>query len=143
MGGTAITAVNRCTHRMHKSGQDSTGAGSWSWFTVLGRNNAKIIYISCNRVCTRPAIQLLESAYFQQYRIMEKETDSQLAHLDPQKQTIRDLQIVILEYIEQGFTINLAMDGNESYSHSCRTPAAPTNMKPHSDLTKMRESVDQ
>jgi hypothetical protein len=76
------------------------------------QKNAKMIYISCHVVCTRPAIQLLGSAYFQQYRIMEKGNESQLAHMDPHKQNIRDLQIFMLEYIEQGFTVNLAMDGN-------------------------------
>jgi hypothetical protein len=128
MGGKAITAVDRWTHRMHKYGQDPTGAGRWSWFTVLGKNNAKMIYISFYRVFTRPEIHLLGSAYFQQYHIMEQKDESQLAHLDPHKQIIRYLQIFMLTYIEQGFTVNLAMDGNESDSHSFRTPAAPTNI---------------
>jgi hypothetical protein len=127
MGGTAITAVYRWTHHMHKYGQDSTGAGRCSWFTVLGKNNAKIIYILCCRVCTRPAIHLLGSAYFQQNLSMEQENESQLAHLDPHKQTIRYPQIIMLKYIKQVFTVNLAM-GNESDSHSFRTPAAPTNI---------------
>jgi hypothetical protein len=56
---------------------------------------------------------------------MEQEDESQIAHLDPHTQTIRDLQIFMLKYIEQGFTVNLAMDGNESEIHSFRTPAAP------------------
>jgi hypothetical protein len=34
----------------------------------------------------------------------------------------------MLKYIEQYFTVNLAMDGNGSDSHSFRTPAAPINM---------------
>jgi hypothetical protein len=34
MGGTAITSLDRWTRRMQESGQDETGAGRWSWFTV-------------------------------------------------------------------------------------------------------------
>jgi hypothetical protein len=34
----------------------------------------------------------------------------------------------MLKHIEQGFTVNLTMDGNESDSHSSRTPAAPTHI---------------
>jgi hypothetical protein len=59
---------------------------------------------------------------------MEQENESQLDHLDPHKQTIRDLQTFMLKYIEQGFTENLAMDGNDSDSHSFMIPASPTNM---------------
>jgi hypothetical protein len=128
MGDTEITAVDRCTHHMHKSGQDAMGAGRWSWFTVLGKNNAKMIYISSYRVCTRPDMNLLGSTYFQQYRIMEQEEESQLAHLDTHKQIIRELRIFMLKHIGQGFTVNLAMDGNESDSHSFGTPTVPTHI---------------
>jgi hypothetical protein len=69
MGGTEITEIERWTHRMHKSGQDARGAVRWPWFTVLGKNNAKMMYILCYRVCPRPYMKI-GSAYFQQYRIM-------------------------------------------------------------------------
>jgi hypothetical protein len=46
MGGTVITAVDRWTHRMHKSGQDSTGVGRWYWYTVLCKHNV------CKIKCT-------------------------------------------------------------------------------------------
>jgi hypothetical protein len=97
MGGTAIAVFGRWKRRMHKSGQYATGAGRWSWFTLLGKNNANIIYISCYGVCPRPAIHLIGSAYFQQYRIMEQEDESQLVHLDPHMQTIHDLQVCIYD----------------------------------------------
>jgi hypothetical protein len=41
MGGTLTTALDRWTHIMHRSGKDKTGAGRWSWFTVIGKNNTK------------------------------------------------------------------------------------------------------
>jgi hypothetical protein len=107
---------------MHNASQDATGAGRWPWFTVLGKNDANMIYISCYRVFPRPVIHIIGSAYFQQYQIMEEEYESQLALLDPHKQTMRDLQVFMIQHIEQGFTVNLAMDGNESENHLFRSP---------------------
>jgi hypothetical protein len=52
------------------------------------------------------------------------EDESQLALLDPHKQTARDFQVFMLQHILKGFTVNLAMDGNESHSHSFRAPTA-------------------
>jgi hypothetical protein len=51
MSGTVTTALYRWTHRMYKSGKDKTGAGRWSWFAIIGKNNTKMIYITCYRVC--------------------------------------------------------------------------------------------
>jgi hypothetical protein len=76
MGGTEITAIDRWTHHMHKSGQDATVGGRWSWFAVFGKNNAKTIYISRYRVGPRPITNIIGSAYFQQYRIMGQEEES-------------------------------------------------------------------
>jgi hypothetical protein len=36
-GGTVISATDRCTHRVHLSGEDVTGDGRWSYFTLLGK----------------------------------------------------------------------------------------------------------
>jgi hypothetical protein len=54
--------------------------------------------------------------------MMEQEDESQLALLDPHKQTVQDLQVFMLQHIEQGFTINPAMDGNKSGTHSFQAP---------------------
>jgi hypothetical protein len=113
MGGTVTTALNRWTHRMHISGQDKTGAGRWSWFTVIGKKNTKIIYITCYRVCPRPPIHLIESAYYQQYRIMEQENESCLLPLDPHRQTIGDPHVFKLQHLQDGYTVNLEIDSNE------------------------------
>jgi hypothetical protein len=128
MGGTSITVIDRLTQWMHKSGQDATGVGRWSWFTVLGKNNAKMIFILCYKVCPTPVIHLIGISYFQPYRIMEQEDESQLALLEPRKQKIRYLQVFMLQHIEHGFTANLAMDGNESSSHSYRAPTVDSRI---------------
>jgi hypothetical protein len=45
---------------------------------------------------------------------MEQEDELQLFHLDTHNHTIRDLQLFMIKHIEKGFTVNLAMDINES-----------------------------
>jgi hypothetical protein len=41
MGETITTALDRWTHRMHISGKYKTGAGRWSWITVIFKNKKK------------------------------------------------------------------------------------------------------
>jgi hypothetical protein len=65
---------------------------------------------------------LLESAYYQQHRLMEQEDEALLLPLDPHCQTIRDLQIFMLQQINDGYTVNLAIEGNESVTHLYRPP---------------------
>jgi hypothetical protein len=48
-GGTTIYDTYRWTHRINLSGKDSTGAGRWSYFTILGKGNTTIV-ISCFRI---------------------------------------------------------------------------------------------
>ena len=76
-----------------------------------------MIVISCYRVCPRPPQSNLGSAYYQQSRIMESEAESIGLPIDPHRQTIRDLQIFIQSYQQQGDFIFLLMDGNQNYQH--------------------------
>jgi hypothetical protein len=43
-------------------------------------------------------------------------------HLDPHQQTIRDLQVFMIQHLEKGFTVNLSMDGNDLDNHSFIAP---------------------
>jgi hypothetical protein len=122
MGGTVTISLDRWNHRMHISGKYTTGAGRWSWFMVIGKNNTKMIYITCYRVCHQPPICILGSAYYQQYHIMEQENKSFLLPLDPHCKTIRDLKICMLQKLNDGYTVNLAIYGNESDTHLYRPP---------------------
>jgi hypothetical protein len=115
-GGTAISATNRWTHRVHLSGEDSTGGGRWSYFTLLGKDNNMIVF-SCYLVCPRPPPSKIGSAYYQQSRIMESEEKSMGIPINPHRQTMRDLQIFIQGYQQQGYFIFLIMDGNQNDSH--------------------------
>jgi hypothetical protein len=91
----------------------------------------KIIYIMCYRVCPRPPIQLVGSAYYQQHHIMEQNNESRLLPLDPHRQTIRDLQIFMIQHLQDGYTVNLAIDGNELDAHLFRPPMYNSRITTH------------
>jgi hypothetical protein len=76
-----------------------------------------MIAISCYRVCPHPPPSNIGSAYYQQTRIMESEDESIGIPIDPHHQTIRELQIFIQGYQQQGYFIFLLMDGNQNDSH--------------------------
>jgi hypothetical protein len=108
---------------MHKSVEDKTADGGWSWLTLIGKNNKNMIYITCYRVCPCRPIHLIGSAYYQQYRIMEQENESRLLPIDPNRQTIHDLHIFILQHLQDASTVSLAKDGNESDAHLFCSPS--------------------
>jgi hypothetical protein len=82
---------------VHKSDEDSMGAGRWSIFTMLGNDN-NLIFISCYRVCPHSPQSSPGGAYFQQSRIMEDKVEPIPFTIDPHRQTIRDLQMFIASY---------------------------------------------
>jgi hypothetical protein len=86
------------------------------------RKDNTLIFITRYRVSPRPP---------QSARIIEDEMESIHYHIDPHRQTIRDLQIFIASYRQEGYLIFLFMDGNQDdlhvfreqeYDGKCRTP---------------------
>jgi hypothetical protein len=120
MGDTVTSTLGCWTHRMYRSGEDPTGAGIWSWFKVPGKNNTQIIYIICCRVGPNPSMYLLGSAYYQHHRIIEQEDESHALPLDPHRQTISDIETFMLSYLQEWFTLDPAIGGNQSDSHTFR-----------------------
>jgi hypothetical protein len=51
---------------------------------------------------------------------MEDEMESTPFHIDPHRQTIRDLQIFIASYQQEGDLVFLFMDGNQDNLHVFR-----------------------
>jgi hypothetical protein len=86
-GGTYIFATERWTHHVHRYIKDATGAGRWSFLTILGKDHNMIV-ISCYHVCPLPPPSNLCSAYCQHIRIMEYEDESIGIPIDPHHQTI-------------------------------------------------------
>jgi hypothetical protein len=81
---------------MHKSGQDLTDAGIWSFFTMLGKDNIQMIIIMCYIVCSRTSEHilgnLLGTTYQHQCRIIEQDEESQDPPIEPHIQTPHNLQ---------------------------------------------------
>jgi hypothetical protein len=118
-GGTVTSATYRWMHIVHKSGEYSTGAGLWSFITMIGKYNT-LIFITCYLVCPQPPQSCLGSAYYQQERIMEDEMESIPFSIDPHIRTIQDLQIFIASYQQEGYLVFLFMDGNQEDLHVFR-----------------------
>jgi hypothetical protein len=53
---------------------------------------------------------------------MEQENELRLLPLDPHRQIIHDLQIFMLQHLQDGYTVNLAIDGNISGAHLFHPP---------------------
>jgi hypothetical protein len=115
-GGTVTSATERWTHHVRLSGEDATGTGRWSYFTILGKDN-NLIIISFYCVCPLPPPPNIGSAYYQQSCIMESEDESVGNPIDPHRQTIQYPQIFIQSYQQQGFLVFLLMDGNQDDLH--------------------------
>jgi hypothetical protein len=126
-GDTVTSVTNRWTHHIHLSGEDSTDVGIWSFFNLLGKEHNMIV-ISCYCVCPRPPPSNIVSAYYQQSCVMESEDESLGLPIDPHHQTIRDLQIFIQSYQQQGFFISLLMDGNQDDLHAFQQQDIPTKV---------------
>jgi hypothetical protein len=86
---------------------------------MLGKYN-NLIFINCYGVCPRPPQLCLGSAYYQQSRIMGDEHESIPFPIDPHRQTIRDLQILIVSYQQDGYLVFLVMEGNQDDTHVFR-----------------------
>jgi hypothetical protein len=59
----------------------------------------------------------INSSYYQKSRIIESVEEVTGIPIDPHRQNIRDLQIFIQSYQQQGFLIFLIMDGNQDDLH--------------------------
>jgi hypothetical protein len=53
---------------------------------------------------------------------MEQENESLSLPLDQHRKTMRDLQVFMLQHLQYGYAINVAIDGNESGAHQFRQP---------------------
>jgi hypothetical protein len=91
-----------------------------------------MIVISCYRVFPRPPPSNIGIANYQQSRIMESEDESMVIPIDPHCQIVRDLQIFIQSYQQQGFLICLLMYGNQNDLYVFKQQDIPTKVcTPH------------
>jgi hypothetical protein len=89
-GGTAKIALGPWVYRVVVSGSDPTGCGRWTFITYSGEENKRCTVISAYRVGNQHQPGALTAP--RQYRIQYQDESLQPYILDPQRQTMIDLE---------------------------------------------------
>ena len=109
-GGTCTIAVNQITHRVHRSGIDTSGMGRWSWVQIDGKNNHRTRVLSAYRPCKPPSSTGLTTTWDQQDRYIR----TQGWNRDPRSQFDYDLRTLLQTWIDDGIKIVISTDANEN-----------------------------
>ncbi len=108
-GGTAQITMGSCSHRVLASGADTSGLGRWVWSLFAGRNNTKLRVITGYRPnpdsSDRPG-----SVYSQHERYLESIHDDR----NPRRAFIKDLQVALENWKEEGDLFLIGMDANDN-----------------------------
>jgi hypothetical protein len=100
------------TLRIIDRGVDPHVMGRWSFVTLRGTNNTKVIFVTAYRVCDdRQAGPKM--AYKQQVRALNKSSGNDKEVSDPHRQCVLDFQAWIETLTRQNSLIILSMDANE------------------------------
>ena len=113
MGGTATIVRGNWSGRMIEMGQEKLGR--WSYLTLTGKNNKKIKFITCYRVCKGSKETGPGSIRTQQEMDLLKEYGE---IVDPRKRLLSDLEIHIQQEHSKGYHIILMGDLNEDVQNS-------------------------
>jgi hypothetical protein len=119
-GGTASVALGKMVHRVVKTRGDDTGCGRWSYITFNGKDNKHITVINAYRVCSHrdPGDT---AAYKQQQCIQYAYDELRPYVLDPNKQTLIDLQCFVQELQQEGDEVILFLDANQDEHQTYRS----------------------
>jgi hypothetical protein len=106
-------------HRVVKTGRDETGCGRWSYITFNGKGNNQITVINAYRVSSQsdPGDTITPR---QQQCIQYADDELRPYVLDPNNQTIIDLQYFIQELQQEGEEVILFRDENQYDQHMYR-----------------------
>ncbi|KAL7551610.1 hypothetical protein ACHAWF_018082 [Thalassiosira exigua] len=110
-GGNALTIVGNLVGRRKDSGADELGR--YCWYTLRGKRDEGICFISAYRVCqSSPGQAGATSAYMQQYSHLRRSGKSKP---NPRRQILQDLLGLIQEKRAEGFRPVLMLDANGDY----------------------------
>jgi len=115
-GGTLTTVVGNWTSRIIERGVDPYNLGRWTYFTLRGRNNIKILLATAYRVCTQTVSSAgPNTSTAQQFRSLSQQFRQANLTYDPKPrhQFIVDLQAWLESKINNGYSIILGIDANE------------------------------
>jgi hypothetical protein len=120
-GGTVTMVYNKWTSRVIESGEDPFGLGRWSFLTLRGRGNIKVLLVIAYRVC-KQTVQSVgpKTSTAQQFRVLSQQfreadrTDDPI----PRHHLIEDLQGWLDHKTAEGNYIILGIDANEAFDSS-------------------------
>ena len=103
------TAYGKIATQVIEKGVD-LHMGRWSYLTLLGKANKRVMFITAYRVCQQhdPGP---ETAFFHQWNHLRQHG---IIDPDPHQQMLDDLAIFIKERTATGYDVVLGLDGNES-----------------------------
>ena len=113
MGGTATIVRGNWSGRIIEVGQEKLGR--WSYLTLTGKNNKKIKFITCYRVCQSSKEIGPGSIRTQQEMDILKDSGE---IVDPRKKILSDLEVYIQQEHGKGYQIILMGDLNEDLQNS-------------------------
>ena len=108
-GGTCSFAVNQITHRVRRSGVDSSGMGRWSWIQLEGRNGHITRVMTAYRPCRAPTTSGLTTNWDQQYRHLRNTNNNN----SPIQQFDNDIIQELRGWLELNMLIVLCIDIND------------------------------
>jgi hypothetical protein len=111
-GGTASAALGKMVHRVVKTGRDNTGCGRWSYITFNGKENKHITVINAYIVCPKRDPGDTTTSR-QQQCVQYADEELRPYVLDPNKQTLIDLQYFFQELLQGGDEVILFLDANQ------------------------------
>jgi hypothetical protein len=124
-GGAATTALGAWTHCVVDTGSDATVCERWSYITYGGKAGKRLMYITVYRVCdqTYPGDT---TAWKQQYNIQSKYESARIGNIDPQKQTLVDLEYFVNDLRHKEHDVAIFIDTNQNYRR-CYRPQVHDN----------------
>jgi len=117
-GGTTTMVYNKWTSRVIESGVDPFGLGRWSFLTIRGRGDIKVLIVTAYRVCKQTVQSAgTKTSTAQQFRQLSAHfRDADMTEDPvPRHQFIVDLQGWLEHKVSESYYIILGIDANEPF----------------------------
>ena len=108
-GGTALTCMGPCSHRVISSGKDKSGLGRWVWTLFAGKNQTKLRIISGYRP-NPDSSDKTGSVYSQHERHLRSIHDDR----NPRRAFSADLKDALETWKNEGNLVIIGMDANDN-----------------------------
>ena len=113
-GGTTTLLFNHIDFCIIKQDQDPFHMCRWSWLSLIGKRNNKILMITALITGPQPSVDSENTTWNWQEQVLRNMMPEKIAHANPWIQCLQDLSYFINEYILSGHEIILATDANHT-----------------------------